>query len=289
MTAGWEREHVTELFDPATLLCHYTRAGTAFEHILPSGMLLMNRYSKMRDPFESQQPMFHAATAWGGDGDAQMRLFWKLQAQVATSRDDWRLLSLTRGDDRPGNPSDVWFRCPWARARIWEQYADNHAGVCLVFDREAMVETLRRNLGSKGQYQEGVVQYTVGGFGMSDAASIALGQFNEDMLEDDVAIHVVRYSREFFFLKTDDWASEWEYRFVFREATGEPGEPEQPAEAHTVSFGDALRYVVVGERFPKWQLLAAERVAEQARAELRQMTWELGRPAPVTPRAKRSG
>lgn len=92
----------------------------------------------------------------------------------------------------------------WARARLWEHYADNHAGVCLIFDRAEMVDALKHSLGSKGQYEDGVVEYTVGGFARSAAASIALESFGEETLAEDVAIHVVRYSREFFFLKTED-------------------------------------------------------------------------------------
>ena len=167
----------------------------------------MNPYSKMRDPFESQRPMFRSAAAWGDDAEAQNRMFWTVQHHVASARDDWRLLSVTRGDDEPTNELEKPFRCPWARARLWEQYADNHAGVCLVFDRNAMIEALTRSLGAKGQYQHREVDYTVGGFGLSDAATVILNDFSESAVEDEVALHVVRYSREFFFLKTDDWAS----------------------------------------------------------------------------------
>lgn len=87
-------DRVPSLLDPATYLTHYTKAETAFSHIVPTRMLLMNPYSKMRDPFESKQPMLRAASGWGGDSDAQERLFWLLQAQVALGQSSFGWCSL---------------------------------------------------------------------------------------------------------------------------------------------------------------------------------------------------
>jgi hypothetical protein len=280
---------VTNLLDPSAYLCHYTRAQTAFASIVPAGKLMMNPYSKMRDPFENKRPMFRSAGAWGDDSDAQMRLFWLLQAAVSVTKDPLRLLSLTEGDERIGHELEKPFRCPWARARMWEQYADNHAGACLVFDRETMLQTIKHDLGAKGRYWHGPVEYTVAGFAQADGGAVNLGDFQEWSLKDDVAHHVVKHYRDFFFLKTTDWATEFEYRFVFEEAVGRPGEPVEPAPAHFVSFGSALRYVIVGEKFPEWQLPAAAEVARQAGVELRLMQWdETGRPYPgrYEPRGK---
>jgi hypothetical protein len=37
---------MTDLLDPGAVMCHHTRAETAFEYIVPTGKLLMNPYSK---------------------------------------------------------------------------------------------------------------------------------------------------------------------------------------------------------------------------------------------------
>src|SRR4051812_659823 len=184
---------------------------------------MLNPYEKMRDPFEAKRPFFRSAASWGDDSDGQERLFWLLHAQVAKSRDAMRLLSLTRGDDRPGSELEKPFRCPWARARMWEQYAEDHAGVCLIFDRVEMLRAVSRSLGTRGSYRKGEVRYTVAGFADSAATRITLSDFAEYSLEDDVRHHVVKHYKDFFFLKTDDWASEFEYRFVFEEAVGRAG------------------------------------------------------------------
>lgn len=101
---------------PAESLCHYTRADTAFSHIIPSGKLKMNPYGKMRDPFENKHPYLRSLSGWtppsadpadADEGDAQAAMFWEVQGHIARSRDAWVLLSLTRYDDR-GGLDDRW-------------------------------------------------------------------------------------------------------------------------------------------------------------------------------------
>ena len=39
------------------------------------------------------------------------------------------------------------FDCSWARPRMWEQYGDNHAGACLLFDRGRFEAILHHRFG----------------------------------------------------------------------------------------------------------------------------------------------
>jgi len=278
---------------PAESLCHYTRADTAFSHIIPSGKLKMNPYGKMRDPFENKHPYLRSLSGWtppsadpadADEGDAQAAMFWEVQGHIARSRDAWVLLSLTRYDDR-GGLDDRWgtsrlYRAPWSRPRLWEQYADNHTGVCLVFDRDAIVETVGASL-KPGESEHRAVEYSLGGLASSDASLGLVTDFEDGHLTiaEAVELYVLKHSGAFFFLKTEDWASEWEYRFIFRSSA--KGEPTASPEPFFAQYGDSLRCVVVGERFPTWQLPAAQSVADSAEVELRQMHWDIGWPAPA--------
>ncbi len=241
----------------------------------------MNPYSKMRDPFENQRPMFQSVGGFGGDAEAQERIFWAgaVQRAVGRARDRACLLSLTRGaderiDDAAHKPARA-FRCPWARPRMWEQYAENHAGACLIFDRVGLLNVLEAELEPLGQYRAGEVRYTVGGFATSRAAHAQFDNFREASLDEDVAQHVSHHFEDFFLLKTDDWASECEYRVVFQSPENRAAVSDREM---LVSFGTALRFVVVGERFPEWQLPGARRVADEAGVELRRMSWAMGHP-----------
>jgi hypothetical protein len=264
-----------EFLDPAALLCHYTRADTAFSHILPSGRLRMNPYMLMRDPLESRQPHFWVPNGGLGD-DAEFSLYTQVVNALGYRRGRLRLLSLTRGDERPGTATELPFRCPWARARMWEQYADNHSGVCLVFDRQAMLDAIRRDLG--GEYWDGPVQYTTAGFAGSAGAQIDLDTFRRLGVEQAADLHVQAHHRDLFFLKNDDWRSEFEYRVVY---TAPADAKDWTPPAHDVSYGDSLRYVLINvHRFPHWHLAGAVRVIHQAGAKYRTMDWMAGRPSP---------
>ena len=131
------------------------------------------------------------------------------------------------------------------------------------------------------------MDYTPAGFATSQAGAVLLDQFQEASLRDDIAHHVVRHFRDFFFLKTEDWATEFEYRFVFQRASEVP--LANFVAWNLVSYDHALRYVVVGERFPDWQLPGARQVADTAGVELRRMQWQNARPYPAKVRITLSG
>jgi hypothetical protein len=271
-----------DLREPARFLCHYTRAETAFANIVPTGKLMMNPYSQMRDPFENKEPGLRSLTGFSASDEGHMDMFTTLQDKIARARDGWVLLSLTRFDDtgEADEPeSNRLHRAPWARPRLWEQYADNHAGVCLVFDREKMTNHVSQSL-VPGVSEQRAVQYTLGGFATSQAPHLVDTDFRDEHLTLEVLIqmYVQKHSGEFFFLKTADWSSEWEYRFIFRKTTEHR---EARTEPFFASYGDTLRAIVVGERFPTWQLPAARKIADEANAELRQMSWVQGWPLPA--------
>lgn len=264
------------LLDPTAHLCHYTRANTAFCHIVPRKRFLLNPYSDMRDPLENKnlEPSFAIS-----DQEMDEAYLQRVRERVGRCRDDKLLLSLTQGRDEPDNGT---FRCAWARPRMWEQYADNHAGVCLVFDRAELLAVLRHDLEGRGTYWDNNVHYTVGGFIDSEAAHIDLSDVREESLDVDVERHVKTLQKYFFFLKNDDWSTEFEYRIVFTKPARKPSEAPHGSPIY-VSFGDSLQYVIVGEKFPEGQLQCACDVAAQKGVKLLRMTWENGSPWPHDP------
>jgi hypothetical protein len=50
-----------------------------------------------------------------------------------------------------------------------------------------------------------------------------------------------------------------------------------------VDYGDALVAVIVGERFPNWQLLGANRACERVDAMFGKIGWRNGRPIAFPP------
>jgi len=280
---------------------HYTSADVAFSHILPSAKIRMSPYPQMRDPTESKDWRFTT-------DNAQMGPVAKaVEGSLNGIRARATLLSLAVDAEGYQQDAVAPFGRGYARARMWEQYADNHAGVCLCFARQDFELQMRAELG-KTVGPCGPVRYTSGGPAVSPARRLLLGDFAErvaaakhdvaqqredlgrppteqeaealsneviDMLAsaitERVTNHVLAHLDDLLLLKTDDWRSEHEYRFVSVQV--EPG-------FRFVPYGDTLRAVIVGERFPAWQVAGAELACMDSGAELRRLDWRGGFPSP---------
>jgi hypothetical protein len=122
---------------PEGLLAHYTKASTAFEHIMP-GKLRLSPYL-MRDPAENKDILPSIVSR--GDRPIADRAISEVYRYIKAVRDRMRVLSLTRDtEDRGHFPS---FDCCWSRPRMWEQYGDDHRGACLLFDRSRLEHAIR--------------------------------------------------------------------------------------------------------------------------------------------------
>lgn len=222
------------------------------------------------DPLEEHDLAQSAAFFVEANPDAEPA-YWQLLERVARLRNAMRLLSLTAdADDYPAG--DFLYAFGWARARLWEQYASSHAGVCLVFDRERLHGALSPSLHSQGMWYDGVVEYSPRGFYDSAARTVIDGDLlNPAAQPERLAGWAQEHHRDLFFRKTDDWRSEYEHRYVLM----------SPQDTYAFAdFGDALVRVIVGSRFPAWQLAGALAACGRVGAELRRMSWNAGMPYP---------
>jgi hypothetical protein len=267
-----EREY--QLQEPEGLLAHYTSAAVAFEHILPSGELRMSPYRRMRDPAENKDIV--PGTAWSGDPANPEQAWVGMIEEIKAVRDSMRLLSFTR-DAPPGEDREPVFRCCWARPRLWEQYGDRHRGACLLFHRGILEQTLEQDL-EETPYL-GDVRYTREGIAGSATRNLLDDRiFDRKQRADAVNEYIERNSDDFFFLKSDDFETEYEYRIVLRTGDEDVGYRSDEEGYAYVSYGEALVAVVGGEDFPDWQLPGARAACAQQGAQLRRMHWWQGRP-----------
>jgi Protein of unknown function (DUF2971) len=153
----------------------------------------------------------------------------------------------------------------YARASLWQLYADHHAGVCLLFDGARLTEVLMPQLEAHDEAFRDFVHYTKS----PPASAFALG--SESGATEDIRRHIAQHREELFFTRLADWAGECEYRFV---VIGAPGDYLR------CPFEDSLRAVIVGHKFRDSQLEDAMRATSEASAEFRKMTWEDGFPRP---------
>jgi hypothetical protein len=239
----------------------------------------------MRDPVENKD----VVPGTGGYIDAGTfdESVRAMIGEIKARRDRCRLLSLTQNDTSARET----FGCCWARPRMWEQYADEHRGVCLLFDAERLTRAMQVAF-SAHQIQSWFdeVVYTEAGRAGSNSLRFLSDPriFDAGQRADAVTEFIEGNIADFFFLKTDDFKTEHEYRIVImpgdESVPAAPGSPVSfEGEFAYVEYGDTLVAVVVGERFPNWQLLGANRACERANALLGKVGWQNRRPIAFPP------
>jgi hypothetical protein len=252
------------------LLAHYTEASIVFEHILP-GKLRLSPYRLMRDPAENKD-ILPSIEAWGADTD---RAIAEVYRRIKAARDRMRVLSLTRdAEDRGDYPE---FDCCWSRPRMWEQYGDNHYGACLLFDPARLERAIREQWPDERTRYIDNVDYTREGSAEVYHRGLIADQIlsAEDRAE-AVADYIHANRDAYFFLKSDDFATEYEYRVVL--ATGDDRD-----EYARIDYGDSLVGVVLGEQVPERQEAGAIEACSTlevklGKVKLGRIIWDNGRP-----------
>jgi hypothetical protein len=265
----------------AGTLCHYTTAEAAFQHIMPSGLLRMSPYAQMRDPLENRELTFSGSGWMGGDADVDSELMDVMEEvvdRIHVFRDQIRLLSFTIDATKGYSDDDEPFMRAWARARMWEQYASNHAGVCIALDPKLALAHMEAHLRKHGTVQSGEVRYTPRGFRNTATSTLQLDRFREGDIVDRVAEFAIEHEQDLFVTKTLDWESEHEFRVSLVADVGSDDE------YIYVPIGDdakSVQAVTLGERFPEWQFPAAKYACEQVGVELLKIQWRVGLPWPL--------
>lgn len=240
--------------EPGELLFHYTRARTAFEHILPDKKIRLNPYRLMRDPLEAKH--WPPSVFLGNPGDPlpdereAARYAVVVQAKLAA-----RLLCLTADADDYGEDTEPFGR-GYARASMWQLYGDDHRGVCLAFDRERLLSALRTELADSARIIAKPVQY-VRALRPDSLPSEPLKDLSTESFHAAVEDYLEKNADLLLFTKLLDWSGEQEFRFVVVCHGDYEGSLD-------VGFGDALRAVIVGADLPPWQRAGAEVICREA-------------------------
>lgn len=164
------------LFSSQDILCHYTSAET-LPLILKNG-LKFGRLCEMNDVFESTKRYFYDLEKLSSmnipddDVDQELRRY----RQISFSR-----------DNSPKRAFMLW--------QMWGHYADKGKGVCLVFQRSALIESI------PSQYNYSEIEYTDDENNTIVLTEPPLPFFKHNM-------------KKIFFEKYHEWGYEQEFRVV---------------------------------------------------------------------------
>jgi hypothetical protein len=190
------------LGEPGASLYHYTTLATALEHIVPTRKLRMSPFSSMRDPRESRTwsitAVGYGALEHDPDSLRDDTLSWVEFNAALQER------KLTRDDPAERQVASKPFGRGFSHPRLWEQYADNHRGVCLGFDLGALIDDLTAGLAQVGPVDHGPVLYEDAVIA-AQALTVTMDEWREHGVETAVSNHVRPHIAELFFTKLKDW------------------------------------------------------------------------------------
>jgi hypothetical protein len=234
----------------ASLLYHYTRANT-LHAILSSGRIRLSPLHSMNDARESAT--WHPSISIDDDlNPANDEWLEWLEALDNELRGRARIACFT-GDRSPSGPAGdaVQFHRGYARARMWNQYAQDHVGACLIFDE---AQLLRQAESAFSGVRLGRVNYVDRRVGDSRG----MLEFRSSELRADLptaaAAFLEDHLESLILTKNLDWQSEEEQRLVVIER----GDLSATCE---FDFGASLVAVVLGERFESEDTPAVRRGA----------------------------
>ena len=126
-------------------LFHYTSRKAALEGILPTGRLKFSSLPRTNDPREFL-PILFPITEIADDDEPLVTEdpFPLIEEANKFLRDPVRLLCFT--EDQPSRVELLRYGTGPRRSRMWAQYAENHAGICLCFDGERLIDAAHHQL-----------------------------------------------------------------------------------------------------------------------------------------------
>jgi len=275
------------LQDHEKYVYHYTRTCTLVKNILPTNRIRLSPFSELNDPLEFKNYIFSrvGARVSGADLDAQMDAFatnFRARWRVACFSADVYESTATRMREDKGEDiiSAALYR-GHSRPQMWAHYANNHAGVCLIFDKKL----LHTVMAAAAQSIDGQVH--------AKRVIYKPRQLNRSLYETDhltldtellrygtdhaIELHTARYIDDLFFTKNPDWNNEQEYRWIIWGREG--------SYLH-INYQDALVGLILGPRFPREAEKHVKEYGLNNKISIARMDWVNGipQPSPTHPR-----
>lgn len=275
--------------------CHYTKTETVFK-ILETGELRIGQFKFTNDPRESKER--NAALVWityvspPSDSNQKVDNIKKGRSSLSFNHnegtvanqisreanrialEEWKVLCVTlhrppkAGTHIGDEVYNYSIRHGYSRPRMWAQYAENHKGICIIFDAVKLNKIIHDTLGSQCKIFQGRVSY--------DYKSLV---FNTIPINDPQANIVKRElidglrqlyfssHKETFFIKHPDWRDETEYRWVLHSP--------QKSSLY-VPIKDSIKTILVGVDFPKVCERRLIKLCKELKISVGKIEWDDG-------------
>jgi len=255
--------------DAHLYVSHYTTAEVFLTHILPTMKIRMSSFAQVNDPRESRGWLCGLSVP-----DKLMDREWDIVA-LSTRFTDYmkknaKLLCLTRDDPEfELNPANHLYGRSYAHPSMWDRYASNHSGVCLMFDWDKLGTAVLTSADGRGETYRIAVSYDDIPPGEHAAYHLNASEIVEHGEETVFRDHQLSHHGTLYFRKSRDWASEFEYRWVVLDT--------QDTDIF-VDISDCLAGVVFGDAFAPHAIPMVANVLAEKQIHLAQIKYRNGHP-----------
>lgn len=222
-------------------LYHYTKVSTAIDGVLKNRVLKIGRLINTNDPKETKNWEFNLGT--NENRSLSSYNMKELSKELSTElKAKTKVICFSKDTDplTGDHLKDIYNR-GFCKPRMWAQYADNHKGVCLIFEKDKLDKLIHETFGSSCAILKGDVAYINRGviprFDEGDYV-INIDYFEQRGLKEYAKAHRDQFYKRLFFEKMIDWKDEAEFRWVLFSDTDED---------LLLDFKDSLKGICFGE------------------------------------------
>ncbi|MDY4132854.1 DUF2971 domain-containing protein [Treponema sp.] len=253
---------------------HYTRYDNAL-NIITTNTIWAYQLSDMNDPVEFRP--LENTLSFAGDVDFEQLKKRHNELTVSNNRRNNKIRVLSFSVDDTHIEDEIFKKCVsfdnnlnhgWARTGMWAHYGDKHKGICLIFNRNKLIEAAKTNHDIKFEHQK--IEYSNNFHDFEEACSVDLNDINID--KDFTSFYMTKDKQKYLFQKCMDFISEQEYRFLFISDTFTDKEP------YKFNFEDALEGVIFSDRFDGNNLDELKDISKKFKVPLFRLQWEYGTP-----------
>ncbi|QCS52392.1 DUF2971 domain-containing protein [Priestia flexa] len=251
-------------------LYHYTSYTTFLEKILPTQQLRLSSFRNTNDPREKKDWGFVWSLADEDNIDNEeynQKCFINTDKFHSVLKDKCKIICFARDNpDLDCNQIFLDSKRGFSHSRMWAQYAGNHTGVCLMFDKHKLMKVFEKGLTKKGDVYHGIVNYGTENERIMRALHVSYDELLEKGISSLASEHLKEYLNELFFEKDLDWREEWEYRWLL--FSNEANDYE------FINYEDALEGIYLGLDFPMVYFPLIENYCRKHDVSLHQMLWQ---------------
>jgi hypothetical protein len=261
-------------------MCHYTRMESAL-NILSEKKLRLNKISKTNDPRESRPLEFLTFQDFGQQKNPDVD---KVNAVIRNDiprviMEEWKVSCFTLDSLIQNDTTEeslirmhAAFLAPgYARPRMWAQYADNHKGICLLFDKNTIDTKMQQTFADRcfsGQVAyDGEIFVSLSLF--PPPATALITDLKNLRAVDAARKYVFDHHVALFLRKNPDWAHETEYRWLIHSTV---------QEVEGISIDGAIQAVLLGVDFPKIYEPSIIPLCKELRIPAKRILWHNGIP-----------